>query len=214
MKSTANNHYRFLKSLIFVTLFSVSNLTFSQPPPPCNANGNSGFGGAVGEGQFLFSGEFDNPIIFAMNTGSNDMNDILVLYIDTGVPGRQVIDASIDDAADDHRIAISNSNAFGFGSVITFPPGFEASYAIAINTNFGGLWSIPSTGNIGFGDLNFVTAINSTLTSNTQGFYDFSFNWEDIGLTNPSQFDFVGVYVSNTAYSSDEGYGEGITVGT
>jgi hypothetical protein len=59
-----------------------------------------------------------------------------------------------------------------------------------------------------------VTSVNSTLESSTQSFYEFSFNWEDLGLTSPNEFSFVGLYVSNTAYSSDEGYGEGIAIGT
>ncbi|OUR98130.1 hypothetical protein A9Q86_13805 [Flavobacteriales bacterium 33_180_T64] len=194
-----------------------SSYIFSQnrlPPPPCNANGNSGFGGAVGEGHILFSGDGVNPINFAMSTSANDMNDILVLYIDTGEPGRNEIDTTIDDNADDHRIAISNSNVNGYGSTISFLPGFEASYAIAIDVNFGGLWSIPNTGSVGTGELGFITSVNSTLTSSTQGFYTFNFNWEDLGLTITDEFHFVGVYVSNTGYSSDEGYGEGITTGT
>ncbi|MFT4803800.1 MAG: hypothetical protein ACI9YE_000995 [Psychroserpens sp.] len=59
-----------------------------------------------------------------------------------------------------------------------------------------------------------MTSVNSTLESSTQSFYEFSFNWEDLGLTSPNEFSFVGLYVSNTAYSSDEGYGEGIAIGT
>ena len=202
------------KSILIILALLTSNFMSSQPPPPCNANGNSGFGGAVGEGQFLFSGEFSNPIEFHMNASSNDMRDILVFYIDTGAPGRNEIGATVDDNADDHRIAISNSNAYGYGSIINFPPGFEATYAVAIDVNFGGLYSIPSTGSVGVGELDFITSVNSTLTSITQGFYEFNFNWEDIGLGVGDEFHFVGVYVRNNGYSSDEGYGAGIVIGT
>lgn len=205
------------KSIIIILALLTSYYISSQnriPPPPCYANGNSGFGGAVGEGLILFNGDGSNPIAFTMGTNGNEINDILVLYIDTGAPGRNEIGVTIDDNADDHRIAISNSNAFGNGSIINFPTGFEASYAVAVNVNFGGLWSIPNTGSVGVGELNFITSVNSTLTSNIQGSYDFNFNWEDIGLTITDEFHFVGAYVSNTGYSSDEGYGEGIVIGT
>jgi hypothetical protein len=195
--------------ILILGLFTFGHI-YSQPPPPCYANGNSGFGGAVGEGHILFTGEFSNPIIFGMSTSSNIMNDILVLYIDTGAPGRNIIDGTVDDNADDHRVAISNSNAYGNGSLITFPDGFEASYVITIDVNFGGLWSIPSTGSIGESELHFITSVNSTLTSSSQGFYQFDFNWENIGLNAPDEFRFVGLYVSNTACNSDEGYGEGL----
>lgn len=49
------------------------------PPPACYANGNSGFGGAVGEGHILFSGELSNHITFNMTTCSNEINDILLI---------------------------------------------------------------------------------------------------------------------------------------
>jgi hypothetical protein len=86
-------------TLLILTLLA-SSFMFCQnriPPPPCYANGNSGLGGAGGEGYFLFSGENTNPIIFAMSTGSKHMNDILVLFIDTGAPGRHEIDVTVDD---------------------------------------------------------------------------------------------------------------------
>jgi len=203
------------KSIIIVLVLLASFSISSQniiPPPPCYANGNSGFGGAVGEGHILFYGDGINPIIFGMYTGSNDINDILVLYIDTGAPGRNVIDETVDDNADDYRIAITNSNMYDNGSIITFPTGFEASYAVAIDANSGGLWSIPSTGAVREGELDFVMSINSTLETNTQAHYQFNFDWEDMGLTISDEFHFVGLYVSNTGCTSDEGYGEGLVV--
>jgi len=200
------------KRILIILALLLSTYVSSQvPPPPCSANGNSGFGGAVGEGHFFFSGDGSNPIMFGMSTSANEMNDILVLYIDTGASGRNEIGETVDDNSDDHSIAISNSNAFGNASNIKFPVGFEASYAVAINVDFGGLWSIPSTGTIASGGLDFITSVNSTLTSNDQGFYSFNFSWEDIGLNTSDEFHFVGIYVSNTACSSDEGYGEGLT---
>ncbi|OUR93909.1 hypothetical protein A9Q87_04155 [Flavobacteriales bacterium 34_180_T64] len=205
------------KSIILIIVLMASSYGVSQnriPPPPCYANGNSGLGGAVGEGHFLFIGENDNPLDFHMSTGSNEINGILVLYIDTGAPGRNEIGATVDDSTDAHSIAISNSNVYGNGSVISFPTGFEASYAVAIDVNFGGLYAIPNTGPVGLGELNFITSVNSTLTSSSQGFYVFDFTYDDIGLTVTDEFRFVGLYVSDTAYSSDEGYGPGITIGT
>lgn len=205
------------KSIILILTLLASSSIASQniiPPPPCYANGNSGFGGAVGEGHILFYGDGVNPVSFGMYTGSNEINDILVLYIDNGAPGRNIIDDTVDDSADDHRIAITNSDVNANGSNISFPPGFEASYAIALDVNLGGnLYSIPSTGDVDAGELVFITSVNSTLISNTQAHYQLNFNWEDIGLTVTDEFHFVGLYVSNTACNSDEGYGDGLVVG-
>lgn len=202
-------------AILFTSIISSQESSNNSqiPPPPCYANDNNGFGGAVGEGLFL-SSDPNDIVWFGMSTNGNEMNDILVLYIDTGAPGRNVIDLSVDDNVDSHRRAITNSDDFGYASVITFPPGFEASYAVAINVDFGGLWSIPNTGSVGANGLNFITTVNSTLTSNTQAGYEFSFDWADIGLTETDGFNLVGVYVSSTAYSSDEGYGSGIVSGT
>lgn len=210
-----------VKTIVILIAFLMSGCINAQessnesriPPPPCYANGNTGFSGAIGEGHFL-SSDSNSIVQFNMSTSGNDMNDILVLYIDTGATGRNTIDTNIDDSVDIHRVAISNSDAFGFGSIIQFPSGFEASYAVAVNTDFAGLWSIPTAGAVGDNGLNFITAVNSTLTSSTQGFYEFNFDWADIGLTETDSFNFVGVYVSGTGYSSDEGYGSGIVSGT
>jgi hypothetical protein len=204
--------------VIYLLLAIVLNAQESEniaqvPPPPCYPNGNSGFGGAIGEGLLLKSWD-SSTFEFHMSTNNTEINDILVLYFDTGAPGRNVIDETIDDSADDHRTAITNSNAFGFGSTINFPTDFNASYAIAVNINYGGLWSIPSTGSVGMNGLNFVASVNSNLTSNTQNTYVFSIDWTDMGVSSTYEMKFVAVYVSSTAYNSDEGYGVGITSGT
>lgn len=206
------------KAITSVFLICLTLHVYSQvpPPPPCLANGNNGFGGAVGEGVFPAILTSTNPITFGMMIfpGSGNIDDILVLYIHTGASGRTEIDNTVEDNGDVYRIAITNSNLFDYGSHITFPPGFEATHAIAVDINFGALYEIPSSGTVGTNDLNMVTTVNSTLTSPTQSNYQFSFNWEDIGLNEGDEFRFVALYVRDDAYSSDEGYGSGITAGT
>lgn len=201
--------------IIIAFLLTLSN-GFSQnriPPPPCYANHNTGAGGIIGNGYFLnpYSEDQDNQQFLFYG---GDINHVLVIYIATSAPGRNIIDNSIDDATNAHTIAITNSNAYGFGSTITFPPGFEASYAIAIDTNSGALYSIPSSGIVQNGELGYVNSVNSTLTSNNQYGFDIDFNLSDIGVTSISEFYFVALYVGNDGYTYDEGYGEGITPGT
>lgn len=210
-------NYKTMKKISFLLLLTCLS-AFIVPPPIYVANNNSGFGGAVGYSSLSIedqSGKIGLSLnsLFSGNTPGN-FNDVLVIYIDTGVSGRSVIDATVDDDADGLRKAISNSNSDGFGSTITFPAGFDVSYAIAIDTNFGGLWSIPNTGTVGTNGLNFITSVNSTLSSSTQTNFNFDVNWSELGLTSSDGFKFVALYVSNTAFNSDEGYGEGITVGT
>lgn len=206
-------------SILFITIFTLNSL-FSQeripPPPPCFANGNIGAGGVIGNGYFYKDIGDDNVVInFNLNPDPGiEFNDVLVIYIATNVPGRNIIDHTVDDSNDPYRIAITNSNISGFGSTITFPQGFEVSYAIAIDTNAGGLYSIPSEGNVGNGELNYITSVNSTLTSNTILSFDFDFERSDIGIASGEEFYFVGLYVGHNGYTYDEGYGDGIIEGT
>jgi hypothetical protein len=205
-------------SILFFLFFTVKFL-YSQeriPPPPCYGNQNTGAGGTIGRSYFLngYSGDviefgFGNYLLEELN-----FNDVFVIYIATDAPGRNILDQTVDDADDPYRIAITNSNTYGFGSTITFPEGFEASYAIAIDTNSGGLYSIPSSGEVGNGGLNYITSVNSTLISSTQTSFSISFTPSDIDIANEEEFYFVGLYVGHNGYTYDEGYGDGILEGT
>ena len=200
--------------LLFLLLTSFG---FSQdriPPPPCYANDNMGAGGVIGNGHFLHSfSETTFEFHFAVYS-TEGLNDILVIYLDTGAPGRNIIDNTIDDAGDAYRVAITNSDVSGLGSTISFPPGFEAAYAIAFDTNSAGLYGIPDSGNVETGGLNYISPVTSTLISSDQGFFDIGFNLSDIGITSNEGFYFVAVYVGADGYIYDEGYGDGIVPGT
>ncbi|NNL32292.1 MAG: hypothetical protein HKO80_03700 [Flavobacteriaceae bacterium] len=206
------------KSNITILALLTSCFVFSQnriPPPPCYANDNTGAGGVIGNGHFLhFDDEDFLNLHFYSPTDGGNFDAVLVIYMDTGGPGRTILDQTVDDSDDPYRIAITNSNAFGFGSTVTFPDGFEASYAIAIDSNSGGLYAIPSTGNIGNGDLNYITSVNSTLTSNTQSHFDISILYSDIGISPQDELLIVAMYVGHDGYTFDEGYGDGIWPGT
>lgn len=206
------------KSNIIILMLLTSCFIFSQnkiPPPPCYANDNTGAGGLIGNGHFLNG--LDEDVLnlhFYTPTEGGNFDAVLVLYIDTGAPGRTSLDQAVDDADDPYRIAITNSNAFGFGSTVTFPEEFEASYAVAVDINSGGLYAIPNTGNIGNGDLNYITSVNSTLASNTQIHFDISVSNTDIGISAQDEILIVAMYVGHDGYTFDEGYGDGILEGT
>ena len=196
--------------LLFTFLLLFISYTSSNAQVPYSGNGNTGFGGAVGESSMTIS-DNGTTITFNFTKGLNgDFNDILVFYIDTGITGRNVIDSNVNDNQDDNRRAISNGDSSGTASVITFPAFFGASHAIAISTGYGGLWRIPNTGMIGNDDLPHITSVNSSFTA-TDASFTFDLDWTELGLTNTDSFSFVGLYVSGTAWNSDEGYGDGIT---
>lgn len=181
-------------------------------------NGNTGFGGPVGPSTMDFSDD-GTTVSVTFTKGGGSFNDALVIYIDANVPGRSVIDGAVNDEGDALRRAISSAGTNA--SVITFPPGFEATHAIAIypdnpsdpNNGFGGLWSIPATGQINNNDLNYITSVNSTLTTGGQASFTFDFDWAEIGLTGVAtdNIDFVATYLNpNDSFLSNEGYGNGL----
>lgn len=207
------------RTTLFSVLFSISFfISFCQEriPPPCLPNQNTGADGIIGQSSYI--GSFTEGVInfsFSLPTmiNNSEFNDVFVLYISNGNPGRINIDSSVDDAQDVYRIAITNSNVNGFASNVNFPAEFEITYAIAIDINGANLYSIPETGPVGNGELPFITAVNSTLTSNTQTHFDLSFTPSDIGISDDSFYVF-GIYIRQDGFTFDEAYGDGIAEGT
>lgn len=200
-----------MNKIVFVLGLLMSSTLLAQVS--YNGNGNSGFGGPLGGGSFSIS-HTGTTVTVTMTRGGGNFNDYMVMYIANGSTGRSVIGTGVRDFNDAHRRAISN---VGSGN-LTFPAGFEATHAIAINTGFGGLWSIPSTGSIGNGGLSFVSSVGNPSSASFTTF-NFSFDWTSIGLTSSDQFKFVATYGNpndggNTVmFSSNEAIGGGITGG-
>ncbi|GAB5565628.1 MAG: hypothetical protein Wins2KO_26910 [Winogradskyella sp.] len=178
-----------------------------------SGNGNSGFGGAIG-GSTMSIDDDGTTITVTFTKGTGGFNDTMVMYISNGESGRSTIDGNVNDTNDPNRRGISNIGS----SDISFPSGFEATHAVAINTNFGGLWKIPNSGSIGSNGLDFVAGVGQPSNSSDASF-SFSFEWGEIDLTNTGKFDFVITYgnpndSSDTImFSSDEAYGDGIGSG-
>lgn len=179
-----------------------------------NGNGNTGFGGPVGGSSMTIS-HTATEINFIFTKGTGDLNQRLVIYISNGNTGRDAIGTEINDRGDNLRSAISYLDALT-GKVLAFPAGFRATHAVAIETGFGGLWSIPTSGNVGNNGLTFVKSVSSTLATASQSSFTFSFNWSDVGLTSADQLSFVATYLDpiggsfNRGFASNEGYGGGM----
>jgi hypothetical protein len=147
--------------------------------------------------------------------GPANFNDVFVLYIDSGAAGRNVIGTQVNDRGDRLRSAISYMEA-STNKSLTLPSGFDATHAIAIDTSFGGLWSIPAAGSIGNNGLSFISGVGNP-TSASQSSFTFSFTLAQLGLTpnSAAQFSFVGTYLNPfgdgnfLGFASNEGYGDG-----
>lgn len=179
-----------------------------------NGSGGGGFGEPV-SGSTMDWSDDGTTINATFTKGGGDFNDSLVIYLDNGTSGRGSIGTSVNDRADPNRSAISYVEATA-NKTLTFNSGFEATHAIAINTGFGGLWSIPSSGSVGDNGLNFIKGVGNP-TSNTDASFTFSFDVTDIGLTPNAgdTIDFVATYLNpfgdpnSDGFVSNEGYGGG-----
>ncbi len=210
-----------MKKLLTAAVMSaaLSSGAFAQITNNFNGNGNSGFGGVVGNSLLEIVSLADGTLNFTWTRGTDDFNDALVIYIDS-VAGGFGDTLSFNDQQDGLRQAISGASGGTTGldantrSTVTFNTGFTADYAFAANTGFGGLWTLASGGNE---SLIFNTATGFAPTGdNAAATYTWNFNVSDIGLTANSgeSFKFVGTYLNaGNSFRSDEAFGFDISGG-
>jgi len=180
-----------------------------------NGNGNTSFGGTIGNGNLVLT-DNGTTVSGVLTTANNISGNAFVLYIQA-VGGGFSSTAGFNDNGDQLRSAISQYGGPGEQSILNFAPGFAPNYAIALDPgdgiNFGGLWQLA---NGGANSLPFVISVNLSPTGATAaGTYDFSFNLSQIGLTpNAGQsFELFGMEVSQTGYSSAEAIGGSLSGG-
>ena len=183
-------------------LMSVSVYAQYSSPATINGNGNTGFGGTVGNGNL---GITDNgtSITFTLNSSGALGGNDLVIYIDS-VAGGFSSTAGFQDAGDGGRSAVSGytatSNGGGSGqSVLTFAPGFAPSYAVDIGNTFASLFGLANGGN---NSLNFITGTSQSGASP----YSLTLPLTDLGLTTGAgqSFELFGTLVSESGYRSTE----------
>ena len=169
-------------------------------------NGNTSFGGAVGNGSLQIVNNNLGALNFTFTRGASaDFNNALVIYIDS-VTGGATSTTNFTDTADGLRRAISGFDTVNGRSTLNFAGGFGADYAIALNNGFAGLWSLSNTASFPF-------QVSANLLPNpatqTETSYTFSLNVTDIGLTAGSgqTFNFFASYISETAFRSVETLG-------
>ncbi|MFW6347912.1 MAG: hypothetical protein ACOC2C_04800, partial [Cyclonatronaceae bacterium] len=170
------------------------------------ANGNDGFGGAIGGSGMVW--ELDGSTVnVTFYKGSGDLSDEFVLYLSTGEAGRNVIDDQVNDGQDDLRRAISNAG--DNASTLTFYEGFEATHAIGINDGFSGLWEIPAEGQINNDGLIFRYGVNSDFEPGDASFtFSFDLNTMFADGRAVSEIQFIETYLNGeNGFTSDEFYG-------
>lgn len=176
-----------------------------------NGNGNTTWGGAIGAGTLTLT---DNGTTLngSLTTGGNLNGNAFVLYIQTAAGGFTTT-AGFNDNGDQLRSALSQYGGVGQQSTMNFTTGFAPNYGIALQPasgiNFGGLWQLANGGS---GTQNFVANINLSPTgADTAGTYTFSVSLASLGLTGGQSFEFVGLQVSTSGFSSPEILGGTVT---
>ena len=179
-------------------------------------NGNTGFGGPVGPGSLSVSDD-GTTASFTFTRGGGELNDALVLYVDSR-PGGVALTADLTDVDDPGRRATSGTDGLN-RSTVTFATGFTADFAIVVENTFVGLFELVENGMH-----NFVTSGNLTANpdpgntpDNQRPTYGFDFDFAELGVaTGPAQaFAFVGTYLNaGNAYRSNEAFGPSDAPGT
>lgn len=162
-------------------------------------NGNTGFGGTIGNGILTLTDDGTN--INGHLTFGGGFNNTLVIYVDTGASGGFTTTTNFADTGDGTRKAISGYNGGSQRSVMTFTNGFTPKFAVGISSGFGGLWQLANGGN---NSLPFVTSVNY---NNGNG--NFSIPATSLGLTNgqAANIRIFGTYISDSGYRSTEAIG-------
>jgi len=178
-----------------------------------NGNGNTSFGGPIGNGSLVLS-DNGTTVSGTLNMAGAITGNAFVLYLQAAGVGFSST-AGFNDNGDQLRTAISQYGGAGSQSILDFSSGFAPNYAIAIDpgngVNFGGLWQLA---NGGANSLPFVTGVNLSPTGTEgAGAYTFSFDLSSIGLTPGAgqSFELFGMEVSETGYSSAEAIGGSLT---
>ncbi len=144
---------------------------------------NAGFGGAFGDAFLALDSSDDGHVQVGLSGPAPA--DYAVLYIDSEAGGFSDLNA-FTDASDAHRAMSSGLGAVGFQRApITFAPGFEADYAIAIGGGLAVVFKLVDGGMHTF----------QGLVSLAPGSVEFEVPGVWIGATTQGQtFAFVGAY--------------------
>ena len=166
-----------------------------------HGNGNAGFGGAIGNGTLTLSDDGTN-ISGTLSVGGS-MDDVLVLYIQSGASGFTNT-SGFNDQADACRQAISGVSASG-RSLLTFASGFQPNYAIVLApaaVGTGGLWQLANGGS---NSLVYLGSLNLS-PLNGSGPYTFSFPAALVGMIPGvrASIQIFGTYVRTDGFRSTE----------
>lgn len=166
-------------------------------------NGKSGFAGPVGGSALTITNDATS-FNFLFTKGTGDLNDAVVIYLDTKTGGFSST-AGFQDNNDGLRTATSGYSSASNKSILNFPSGFLPDYAIAFDQGFAAIFELVNGGPVSF---NYVGSGNLTPTGATAPVYTFSATKAQLGLASGSSFKFLASYIATSAYRSNELIGD------
>jgi hypothetical protein len=167
-------------------------------------NGAGGFGGPLGNGSLTVTNDGVGNVTFSLNTAGSSLsgNDVVV-YLYTGATGLSDT-STLSDNADGGREAVSGYNAGNPSqSIVTFPSGLQATFALSIEDSYESLFQLPLPGGAtGNNSLTYVTGASQGGEPDV-----LTIPLTDIGLTQGQSFQFDATLISDSAYRSNETIG-------
>jgi len=202
-----------MKKNYFLTILSLLFCFAIQAQVSYSGNGNAGFGGTVG-GSTLNISDDGTTITFSFAKSiSDNLDNVVVIYIDSKTGGFNST-SGFDDNSDGLRRAISTTNGGGNDPEVNFPAGFNADFALAFDSNFGGWFTLANGGAHTFGSDGTNGSANLTPTGdNTSGTHTLTIDFSELDITSTDNFKFVATYIADSAFLSDEVYGDGVGAG-
>jgi len=203
----------------FYVVFVLTLLAFSSAFSQTSAypgNDSTGFDGAIGTGSLQVNYDGTN-LNFTLTKGSGtnaNFNDVLVIYLDNGNSGGFTTTALFTDVSSGLAQAITgeqSGNPTNHG-ILTFPSGFAPKYALAFASN-SSQGAVLDSLNVG----TYSTITSPSLTNNgsvNSATYEVSVTPQELGWNTNVPLRFIGTYISNTGYRSNEAFGINFPAGT
>jgi hypothetical protein len=196
-----------MKPKLLFAFLLLSSFSYGQiKSTTYTGNGNSGFGGAIGQGSLVISDKGDS-VSFTLRRGPGLLDSIVVFYVDfssfVGIDSTSELTPQSDiysQAVAGHSADGTKNAPLGFKKLADFRP----DAAVVFNKDGGKVYTF------GYPLFPFQDAgpLNVTPTgTNSSPTYTQTVSKTELGVSGDVTFKFVGTYIGNNLSRSNEGFG-------